>query len=87
MNLNHRRRLALQFSALSLALAATVPVFAHGDDASLRSGKVFTSTNAPGGNGSCVGARTFDGRSRHARMATCRLPGCPAPAPASSRAR
>ena len=61
MNLNHRRRLALQFSALSLALAAAIPVLAHGDDASLRSGKVFTSTNAQGGNELVVYAPTKGG--------------------------
>ena len=50
MNIDPRRRLALQFTALSIALAAAVPAFAQGADASLRSGKVFTSSNATGGN-------------------------------------
>ena len=49
MNMIQGRRLVLQLSSLAVALAASVPAFAH-DEASLRSGKVFTSTNGTGGN-------------------------------------
>jgi 6-phosphogluconolactonase (cycloisomerase 2 family) len=61
MNTIQRRRFALHLSALTLALAASIPAFAHGDDASLRSGKVFTSSNATGGNELLVYAPTKSG--------------------------
>ncbi|CAN5819816.1 hypothetical protein BH11PSE8_BH11PSE8_41520 [soil metagenome] len=49
MSTHSRRRFAFLLAALSLALAAAVPAFAH-EENSFREGKVFTSTNATGGN-------------------------------------
>jgi DNA-binding beta-propeller fold protein YncE len=48
MNLITRRRLAVSLATLTVAVAATLPAFAG--EASFREGKVFTSTNATGGN-------------------------------------
>ena len=44
-----RRRFAFRLGGLALALAAAAPAFAQGAP-SFREGKVFTSTNATGGN-------------------------------------
>lgn len=44
-----RRRFAFQLASVALAVSVA-PAFAHGDDASFREGKVFTSTNSTGGN-------------------------------------
>ena len=48
MNFHSRRRVAFQIAALAAAITA-LPAWAHDDDG-LRAGKVFTSSNAPGGN-------------------------------------
>ncbi len=46
-----RRRFAVQLTAIALATtAAAAPSFASDEQASFREGKIFTSTNAPGGN-------------------------------------
>ncbi len=60
MNTRLRRRLALQLSALTLAVAAA-PGWAHVDDFGLRAGKVFTSSNAPGANELLVYAPAAEG--------------------------
>ena len=44
-----RRRFAFQLAGLALAISAAIPAFAH-EENSFREGKVFTSTNATGGN-------------------------------------
>lgn len=49
MSTLQRRRFAFQLAGLTLALSAAIPAFAHEED-SFREGKVFTSTNATGGN-------------------------------------
>ena len=61
MHTIHRRRFAFQLAGLTLAVAASLPAFAHPDDSSLRSGKVFTSSNATGGNELLVFAPTRSG--------------------------
>jgi 6-phosphogluconolactonase len=49
MSTIRRRRFAFQLAGLTLALSAAIPAFAH-DENSFREGKVFTSSNATGGN-------------------------------------
>ena len=49
MSTIQRRRFAFQVAGLTLALFAATPAFAH-EENSFREGKVFTSTNATGGN-------------------------------------
>jgi 6-phosphogluconolactonase (cycloisomerase 2 family) len=49
MSNTQRRRFSFQLAGLTLALAAAIPAFAH-EENSFREGKVFTSTNATGGN-------------------------------------
>jgi len=61
MHIAPRRRFAFQLAAVVLAITAAAPALAHDDDRGLRSGKVFTSTNATGGNELLVFSRERGG--------------------------
>lgn len=56
-----RRRFGVQIAAMTLASTAATPALAGDDRSTLREGKVFTSSNAPGGNELLVFDATRDG--------------------------